>query len=80
MLKNKVKVGELSELMSAASTVSADSTVNDEGYGVYSYTQDTTVDIEKQYIEKQTTSKMLVLVSKLPTLYKKILRLKGIKI
>jgi len=78
--KTKVKVGELSELMSAASTVSADSTVNDEGYGVYSYTQDPNVDIEKQFIHREETSRMLVLASKLPIVYRKILRLKGVKL
>ena len=78
--KNKVKVGELSELMQAASTVSADSTVNDEGYGVYSYTQDPNVDIEKQFIQREETTRMLTYASKLPILYKKILRLKGIKL
>lgn len=78
--KNKVKVGELSELMCAASTVSADSTVNDEGYGVYSYTQDPNVDIEKHFIQKEETSRMLMFASKLPILHRKILRLKGIKL
>ncbi len=78
--KTKVKVGELNELMCAASTVSADSTVNDEGYGVYSYTQDPNVDIEKQFIQKEETSRILMYASKLPIIYKKILRLKGIKL
>ena len=78
--KHEVTVGALSDLMSAASTVSADSTVNDEGYGVYSYTQDQTVDIEGDYIQKETTIQMLALAQKLPILHRKVLRLKGIKI
>lgn len=78
--KNEVKVGELSDLMSAASMVSADATVNDEGYGVYSYTEDPNQDIEGDYIQKEATIKMLALAQRLPLTHRKILRLKGIKI
>lgn len=78
--KNKVNVSDLSSLMSAASTVSADATVNDEGYGVYSYTMDPDQDIEKSYIERESTNQMLTLAKKLPIIHRKILKLKGIKI
>lgn len=81
--KNEVTVGELSYLMSAASTVSADQTVsvNDEGsFGVYDYTPDPNQDIEAAYMEKETTAHMLALASKLPLLHRKVLRLKGIKL
>lgn len=78
--KNEVNVSDLSSLMSAASTVSADATVNEEGLGVYSYTQDTTQDIERSYIERESTNRMLSFAAELPLLHKKILRLKGIKI
>lgn len=78
--KNKIDVGELSSLMQAASIVSADATVNDEGFGVYSFTMDEKQDLEKDLIEKEATDKMLSLAKDLPVLYKKILRLKGLKI
>lgn len=78
--KNKIDVGELSSLMQAASIVSADATVNDEGFGVYSFTMDEKQDTEKDFIEKEATDKMLDLAKKLPVLYRKILRLKGIKL
>ncbi len=85
--KNKVKVGDLSELMNAASTVSADATMASTSHGgvhtewtVYDFTADPTVDIEKQFIEKESTSRMLMFASKLPILHRKILRLKGIKL
>ncbi len=78
--KNQVSTGELSDLMNAASIVSADSTVDEEGYGVYSYTQDPDADIEGKYIENETTTQMLMLASNLPLLHRKILRLKGVKI
>lgn len=81
--KNEVTVGELSYLMSAASTVSADQTISVEGegsFGVYDYTPDESQDIEGDYMIKETTAHMLALASKLPLLHRKILRLKGIKI
>lgn len=75
-----INVSELSYLMSAASTVSADATVNDEGYGVYHFTQDPTVDIEGHYIEAENMEWMLTLAKNLTLIEKKVLRLKGIKI
>ena len=81
--KNEVTVSELSYLMSAASTVSADQTVsvNDEGsFGVYDYTADESQDIEGDYMARETTARMLALAAKLPLLHRKVLRLKGIKL
>lgn len=77
--KKNINVSELSYLMSAASTVSADATVNDEGYGVYHYTQDPNVDIEGEYIQKESTAQMLGLAKSLPLIQRKVLALKGIK-
>lgn len=77
--KTDLDVGELSALMHAASTVSADATVNDEGYGVYHYTVDATQDIEETYAEKEATNQMLTLARNLPILHRKVLRLKGVK-
>lgn len=78
--KTEVQPGMLSDLMNAASTVSADSTVNEEGYGVYSFTQDPDQDMERAYIEKESTMQMLAEAQYLPILHKKLLRLKGVKI
>jgi DNA-directed RNA polymerase specialized sigma subunit len=78
--KNEVTVGELSSLMNAASVVSADSTVNDEGYGVYSYFIDPDQDIEAAYIEKESITQMLSLIKELPVLHRKVLALKGLKV
>jgi len=78
--KMNIDVGELSSLMSAASTCSADSTVNDEGFGVYSFTIDQNQDIEDRYIQKESTNNMLTYAKRLPIIYRKVLRLKGIKI
>ena len=78
--KNKLDTSELSSLMSASSTVSADATVNDEGFGVYQFTMDHTQDIEDSYIMRESTGKMLLLTKNLPLLHRKILLLKGIRI
>jgi hypothetical protein len=78
--KKNITVSELSALMSAASTVSADATVNDEGFGVYHFTADSAPDIETSLIERESTNQMLVLAKKLPLLHRKVLRLKGLKI
>lgn len=78
--KNKIDVSELSSLMQAASIVSADATVNDEGFGVYTFTMDERQDTEQDYINREASDKMLACTKNLPVLYRKILRLKGVKI
>lgn len=78
--KMNIDVGELSSLMSAASTCSADATVNDEGFNVYNFTEDADQNIEESYINRETVNNMLTSARKLPILHKKVLRLKGIKI
>jgi hypothetical protein len=78
--KEEVNVSGLSSLMNAASTVSADATTNEEGFGVYTYTQDENQDLEGSYIEKEATERMLHCTKDLPILHKKILILKGVKI
>lgn len=78
--KNEVSVHELSALMNASSTVSADATVNDEGYGVYAYTMDPTQDIEGAYVNRENTFWMINLARSLPLIHRKVLKLKGIKI
>jgi len=78
--KNKLTSDELSALMNGASTVSADATVNDEGYGVYDYTEDSKQDTEGSYMAREETNNMLQLVRTLPLLHRKVLMLKGIKV
>jgi DNA-directed RNA polymerase specialized sigma subunit len=78
--KEKVTSSELSELMSASSTISADSTVNEEGCGIYSYIADESQDTEKLIIERDSYKKVLGVIGELPTVYRKILKLKGVKL
>lgn len=78
--KKNISVSELSSLMSAASTVSADATVNDEGFGVYHFTPDSAPNIEETLINKETIDQILFLAKGLSTMERKVLRLKGLKI
>lgn len=78
--KSNISVSELAALMAAASTVSADATVNDEGYGVYHFTLDEHQDIEGSFIERETTDRMIHFAKSLATVQKKVLKLKGIKL
>lgn len=84
--KNEVKSGALADLMNAASTVSADAPIGSATTGIqqtftiYDYTADTSVDIEGDYIERESTMEMLRYAKSLPILHRKVLRLKGIKL
>jgi DNA-directed RNA polymerase specialized sigma subunit len=77
--KKNITVSELSALMSAASTVSADATVNDEGFGVYHFTADESPNIEESLIARETITQVLTLARELSVMERKILRLKGLK-
>jgi DNA-directed RNA polymerase specialized sigma subunit len=76
----EVTVSELSNLLSAASPVSADSNVGEEGYGVYDFTPDETANSESMFDKKQEVEQMIYFARNLPVLNRKILRLKGIDI
>lgn len=76
----QVTVTELSYLMSAASLISADSNVGEEGFGVYSYTADDSENAEEILGKKQELTEMARLARKLPLINQKVLRLKGIEI
>jgi DNA-directed RNA polymerase specialized sigma subunit len=75
-----VTVSELSNLLAAASLVSADANLGEDGYGVYSFTPDSTENAEELLDKNQQISKMSRLASQLPILHQKVLRLKGISI
>lgn len=75
-----ITVSELSALMSAASTVSADATVNDEGFGVYHFTPDEAPSTESAMVMSEEATSMILSAKKLPLLHRKVLRLKGLKI
>lgn len=78
--KGEVSVSELSALMNAASTVSADATVDEEGFGIYHFTADPSQDAEASMIEKEDKDRMIEFAKGLPLLHRKVLKLKGIKL
>lgn len=75
-----VTVNELSLLLAAASLVSADSNVGEEGFGVYDYYQDNKENAEEILGKKQQISEACQLARKLPLINQKVLKLKGIEI
>jgi len=78
--KKNISVSELSALMNAASTVSADATTNEEGFGIYHFTPDTIESVEERMIEQETVNEVFAAARSLPNIYRKVLILKGIKL
>jgi len=70
----------LAYLMAAASPISSDSNVGEEGFGVYDFTSDGKENAEEMLSNRQETETMIILARKLPILNRKVLRLKGIEI
>lgn len=76
--KNQVTVGDLQALLNAASLVSVESTINEESFSAYDYTPDEKANAEESMINSQTNERIGILIEKLPPIYRKVLRLKGI--
>jgi len=74
-----VTVSQLSELLQSASTVSADTVVNEDGTPVYGFTADTKPSAEEQYIVEEEKGSVYLSINKLPLLHRKILKLRGLK-
>lgn len=77
--KGKVNPAELQELLNAASLISVEATVNEDGFGAYDYTPDENLNAEENLMRTQTNEKIAKLISKLPLLHRKVLRLKGVQ-
>lgn len=78
--KENISVSELGALMQAASTVSADSAVGEDGFGVYSFTPDENLSAEDVLIANETSSEMISCAKNLPLMHRKVLKLRGIGI
>jgi DNA-directed RNA polymerase specialized sigma subunit len=76
----ETNVNELSNLLAAASLLSADSNEGEDGCGVYSFTPDSTESAEVLLGRKQEVAQISRLAQKLPLINQKVLRLKGIEI
>lgn len=75
-----VTVPELSRLLAAAATISADSNSGEEGYGIYQVTADERENPEDAMSTREQYAEISKYARKLPILQQKILRLKGISI
>lgn len=73
-----VQVSDLQDLMFAASTTSVETTVNEDGYGVYEYTAEDKESIETKLINAEAGLKISKLIEELPVIYRKVLKLKGV--
>lgn len=73
-----VTVTELAYLMAAASLISSDSNMGEEGFGVYSYTPDSAENAEERLGKRQELDQVARYARSLPVLHQKVLKLKGV--
>jgi DNA-directed RNA polymerase specialized sigma subunit len=76
--KEKVTPSELQSLLSAATLISVESTVDEDGFGAYEYTPDELPNAESSLINTETNQRISKTISEMPLLHRKVLRLKGI--
>jgi len=76
--KGQVQVSDLQALMNAASIVSVEATISEEGFGAYDYTPDEKSNAEESMIHLETNEKIRKLILELPPIHRKVLRLKGV--
>lgn len=79
--KEQVTAAQLQELLSAATLISVELTTkdeDDENYNAYDFTPDDKSTAEENMIASETNERIGKLISELPPLYRKVLRLKGI--
>ncbi len=81
----KVSGSELASLMKAASVMTASAPVDAEGnvndiYDLQSLNESSEEDVENGLIERDSMIKMFISIDSLPLIYKKILKLKGVKL
>jgi DNA-directed RNA polymerase specialized sigma subunit len=78
--KIEVTAAQLSNLLNAATTVSSDQIVDEDGVGVYDFTPSSSPNAEDTLIERETTEQLFNAIDRLPLLHRKILQLKGVKL
>jgi DNA-directed RNA polymerase specialized sigma subunit len=76
--KEQVTASELQSLLNAATLISVEATINDEGFGAYEYTPDELPNAEQSLINTETNQRISKIISDMPLLHRKVLRLKGI--
>ena len=79
--KEQITPAQLQELLNAATLVSVELTVKDDEdgtYNAYDFTPDERSSAEENLITTETNEKIGKLITEMPPLYRKVLRLKGI--
>lgn len=76
--KDHVTASELQSLLGAATLVSVEATINEDGFGAYEYTPDALPNAEQSLINTETNQRIGKMISEMPLLHRKVLRLKGI--
>lgn len=76
--KEQVTPIQLQELLNAATLISVECTVDEENFSAYDYTPDESASAEENLICVETNETIGKLITDLPPLYKKVLRLRGI--
>ncbi len=76
--KGQVTAIQLQELLNAATLVSVECTIDDENFSAYDLTPDDKSTAEENLIATETNEIIGKLISEMPPIYRKVLRLKGI--
>ena len=76
--KGQVTPIQLQELLNAATLVSVECTIDDEDFSAYDYTPDDKANAEENMIATETNETIGKLITELPPIYRKVLRLKGV--
>jgi DNA-directed RNA polymerase specialized sigma subunit len=74
----KIEPSYLFNLLNAASITSIENTADENGFTVYDFTPSESKNIEESLIQEETCDKIGKLINKLPILYRKVLKLKGV--
>jgi len=75
-----VTLDQLNELMNAQSTISADTTEDEDGANIFSYTADPYADVEKKIIKRDMIRQVGNACSQLDIIEIKVLKLKGVSL
>jgi len=76
--KGQVTPIQIQELLSAATLISVECTIDDEDFSAYDYTPDDKANAEENLIATETNDKIGKLISEMPPLYRKVLKLRGV--
>lgn len=76
--KGQVTPIQLQELLNAATLVSVECTIDEDNFSAYDHTPDEKASAEENLISTETNQTIGKLITELPPIYRKVLRLRGI--